>query len=158
MERIIPLKVNGESVSVRAEGHWSLLRVLREELELTGAKEGCGAGECGACTVLVDGVAVNACLFPVFEAEGRAVTTIEGLAGRDGGLHPVQRAFVERGAVQCGFCTPGMVLASKAFLDRVPDPTEDDIRHALAGNLCRCTGYTQIIDAVMAAAKEMRNG
>ncbi|GAB4264130.1 MAG: (2Fe-2S)-binding protein [Deferrisomatales bacterium] len=154
MEKHIQLTVNGEAVSVRAAAHWNLLRVLRDELELTGTKEGCGAGECGACTVLLDGQAVNACLFPAWEAEGKAVTTIEGLAGPGGELHPIQRAFVEHGAVQCGFCTPGMVLSAKALLDRVPRPSEAEVRRALAGNLCRCTGYTQILQAVQAAAEE----
>jgi carbon-monoxide dehydrogenase small subunit len=152
MESIIRFDVNGEEVSVRARSDWSLLRVLREELELTGAKEGCGAGECGACTVLVDGAAVNACLYPAFEVEGRKVVTIEGLVPPAGGLHPIQQAFVDCGAVQCGFCTPGMVLSAKALLDRRPDPTEEEIKLALAGNICRCTGYTQIVEAVKAAA------
>ncbi len=157
MERIeIRFTVNGDEVTVAVEPDWTLLRVLREELELTGAKEGCGAGECGACTVIVDGRAVNACLYPALEADGRQVVTIEGLSGADGGLHPLQKAFVEKGAVQCGFCTPGMVLSAKALLDRVPEPTEEDIRTALAGNLCRCTGYVQIIEAVKAAAEEMK--
>ncbi len=156
MERItIRFKVNGEDAAVAVEPHWNLLRVLREELELTGAKEGCGAGECGACTVLVNGRAVNACLYPAVEADGAEVTTVEGLAGPGGELHPIQRAFVEKGAVQCGFCTPGMVLSAKALLDRVPLPSEEEIRTALAGNLCRCTGYAQIIEAVQAAAEEL---
>jgi len=156
MEEILKLTVNGEEVSVRARADWSLLRVLREELGLTGAKEGCGAGECGACTVLVDGAAVNACLFPALEAEGRSVVTIEGLAAPGGRLHPIQQAFVDHGAVQCGFCTPGMVLSAKALLDRSPEPDESAIKTALSGNICRCTGYTQIIEAVQAAAKTLR--
>lgn len=155
MEAIVHFTVNGEAVSARAQASWSLLRVLRDELRLTGAKEGCGVGECGACTVLVDDVAVNSCLFPALEVEGRSVTTIEGVAAADGTLHPIQRAFVEKGAVQCGYCTPGMVLSAKALLDKVGRPTEDQIRTALAGNICRCTGYTQIIEAVRAAAEEM---
>lgn len=155
METILRFTVNDEPVAVRAAADWSLLRVLREELELTGAKEGCGAGECGACTVLVDGEAVNACLYPALEAEGRSVVTIEGLAGEGGELHPLQRAFVEKGAVQCGFCTPGMILSAKALLDRCPEPDEEQIRTALAGNLCRCTGYVQILEAVAAAGREM---
>jgi carbon-monoxide dehydrogenase small subunit len=155
MEAILHFTVNGDAVSVRARSSWSLLRVLREELRLTGAKEGCGVGECGACTVLVDGTAVNSCLYPALEVEGKSVTTIEGVASADGTLHPIQRAFVEKGAVQCGYCTPGMVLSAKALLDRVERPTEDQIRTALAGNLCRCTGYTQILEAVRAAAEEM---
>ena len=156
MDQILSMKVNGEAVAVRARGEWSLLRVLREELGLVGAKEGCGAGECGACTVLVDGKAVNACLFPALEAEGRSVLTIEGLAAPGGRLHPIQQAFVEHGAIQCGFCTPGMVLSAKALLDRSPDPDDAAIKTALAGNICRCTGYTQILEAVRAAAQTLR--
>jgi len=158
MEDILRFTVNGEAVSVRAGAGWNLLRVLREGLGLTGAKEGCGAGECGACTVLVDGTAVNACLFPAMEAEGRSVVTIEGLAEPGGGgrLHPIQQAFVDHGAVQCGFCTPGMVLSAKALLDRSPEPDEAAIKTALAGNICRCTGYTQILEAVQAAAVTLR--
>lgn len=161
MEEILRFTVNGEAVVVRARASWNLLRVLREELGLTGAKEGCGAGECGACTVLVDGAAVNACLFPALEAQGRSVLTIEGLAEPQGGggggrLHPIQQAFVDHGAVQCGFCTPGMVLSAKALLDRTPEPDEAAIQTALAGNLCRCTGYTQIVEAVRAAAQTLR--
>lgn len=155
MEEIIRLTVNGEETSVRARPEWSLLRLLREGLGLTGAKEGCGAGECGACTVLVDGAAVNSCLFPALEAEGRSVVTIEGLAGPSGRLHPLQQAFVRHGAVQCGFCTPGMVLSAKALLDRVPKPSDEQVRTALAGNLCRCTGYNQILEAVRAASQEL---
>ena len=119
---------------------------------LTGGREGCGNGECGACTVLVDGKAVNACLMPALEAEGRTITTIEGLVGPGGKLAPLQSAFVEHGGIQCGFCTPGMILAAKALLDANPAPTEGEIRTALVGNLCRCTGYTQIVQAVQAAA------
>ncbi len=156
MEQILRLTVNGESAAVRVRPEWNLLRVIREELGLTGTKEGCGAGECGACTVLVDGAAVNSCLFPALEAEGRSVVTIEGLAPPGAGLHPIQQAFVDRGAVQCGFCTPGMVLSAKALLDRVAAPSREQIQTALAGNLCRCTGYTQILDAVEAAAAKLR--
>jgi carbon-monoxide dehydrogenase small subunit len=158
MEKIIHCTVNGEAVSVRVEAGWNLLRLLREGLELTGAKEGCGAGECGACTVVVDGNAVNSCLYPAFEAEGCDILTIEGLAGPGNRLHPIQQAFVDKGAVQCGFCTPGMVLSAKALLDRTPHPDEVQIKTALAGNLCRCTGYTQIIEAVQAAAGERTDG
>ena len=144
----ISFTLNGHPLETLVEPHWTLLELLRDELELTGTKEGCGQGECGACTVLLDGLAVNACLFPVLEAEGREVTTIEGLAGADGSLHPLQEAFINYGAVQCGFCTPGMILSAKALLDENPHPAEDDIRTALAGNFCRCTGYAQIIQAV----------
>jgi aerobic carbon-monoxide dehydrogenase small subunit len=147
MQKMV-FKLNGHSVETLVEPHWTLLDLLRDHLELTGTKEGCGQGECGACTVLLDGLAVNACLFPVLEAEGREVTTIEGLAGPDGSLHPLQEAFINYGAVQCGFCTPGMILSAKALLDENPHPAEDDIRTALAGNFCRCTGYAQIIQAV----------
>lgn len=155
METIIKFTVNGDPVTARADSSHSLLRVLREELGLTGAKEGCGVGECGACTVIVDGVAVNSCIFPALEVEGKEVTTIEGLASQDGVLHPIQKAFIDKGAVQCGYCTPGMVLSAKALLDRVPKPTEAEIKTALSGNICRCTGYRQIIDAVEAAAEEL---
>ncbi|MDW7710328.1 MAG: (2Fe-2S)-binding protein [Deferrisomatales bacterium] len=156
MDEIIRFTVNGEAAAVRARPEWSLLRLLRDEVGLTGAKEGCGAGECGACTVLVDGAAVNSCLFPALEAEGKEVVTIEGLAGPGGKPHPLQEAFVRHGAVQCGFCTPGMVLSAKALLDRVPEPSEEEVRTALAGNLCRCTGYNQILEAVGAASRQLR--
>jgi carbon-monoxide dehydrogenase small subunit len=147
MQKIL-FNLNGHPVETLVEPHWTLLDLLRDQLELTGTKEGCGQGECGACTVLLDGLAVNACLFPVLEAEGREVTTIEGLAGPDGSLHPLQEAFINCGAVQCGFCTPGMILSAKALLDENLHPSEDEIRAALAGNFCRCTGYAQIIQAV----------
>jgi len=147
MQKMV-FRLNGHSVETLVEPHWTLLDLLRDKLELTGTKEGCGQGECGACTVLLDGLAVNACLFPVLEAEGREMTTIEGLAGPDGSLHPLQEAFINYGAVQCGFCTPGMILSAKALLDENPHPAEDDIRTALAGNFCRCTGYAQIIQAI----------
>ncbi|MEW6266715.1 MAG: (2Fe-2S)-binding protein [Thermodesulfobacteriota bacterium] len=149
--------INDLSVSTAVEPHWTLLRVIREHLLLTGTKEGCGQGECGSCTVLVDGRAVNACLFLAVDAAGKRVTTIEGLAS-NGRLHPLQRAFVEKGAIQCGFCTPGMILAAKALLDENPAPSEEEIRRALAGNLCRCTGYAKIIEAVKTAAAGMTGG
>ena len=134
------------------ESHLTLLQVLRDRLGLTGTKEGCGMGECGACTVLLDGKTVNSCIYPALEAEGKNVTTIEGVADARGGLHPIQKAFVEYGAVQCGFCTPGMVLSAKALLDENPKPTEEEIRNGIAGNLCRCTGYLQIVEAIKAAS------
>ena len=126
---------------------------MREHLEITGTKPGCESGECGACTVLVNGKAINSCIFPAMEVHGATVITIEGLAKPSGELHPLQKAFVEHGGVQCGFCTPGMIMAAKGLLDENPNPTEDEIRHALAGNICRCTGYVQIIEAVRAASR-----
>ncbi len=152
MKKEMRFTLNGEEVRVEIDPAWSLLYVLRDVLELTGTKFGCGYGECGACTVIMDGQAVNSCLLPAIEAEGRSVTTIEGLAGADGQLHPLQKAFVEHGAVQCGFCTPGMIMSAKALLDETQDPTEDEIKEGIAGNLCRCTGYVKIIEAVKAAA------
>ena len=152
MKREMQFTLNGEEVRVEVDPAWTLLSVLRDVLELTGTKFGCGYGECGACTVIMDGQAVNSCLLPAFEAEGRSVTTIEGLAGADGQLHPLQKAFVDYGAVQCGFCTPGMIMSAKALLDEKQHPTEDEIKEGVAGNLCRCTGYVKIIEAVKAAA------
>ena len=153
--KTIAFEVNGDLVSVAIREDWTLLQVLNEELNLRGAKEGCGQGECGACTVILDGVAVDSCLYPALEAEGKKITTIEGLITESGSLHPLQKAFVENGAVQCGFCTPGMILSAKALLDRTPKPTDLQVKRALAGNLCRCTGYHQIIKAVLAASEEM---
>jgi carbon-monoxide dehydrogenase small subunit len=146
------LRVNGADHEVAAHPAERLLDVLRDRLGLTGAKEGCGTGQCGACTVLLDGRPVNSCLLFAADAVGRDITTIEGLAS-DGKPHPLQQAFVQHGAVQCGFCSPGMILAAKALLDRTPDPTEDEIRRGLAGNLCRCTGYRKIIQAVQSVAR-----
>jgi len=154
MKKEMRFTLNGEEVRVEVDPTWTLLYVLRDVLELTGTKFGCGYGECGACTVIMDGQAVNSCLLPVMEAEGRSVTTIEGLAGAGGQLHPLQKAFVEHGAVQCGFCTPGMIMSAKALLDETQHPTEDDIKESIAGNLCRCTGYVKIIEAVKAAGGE----
>src|SRR4029079_17741765 len=147
--------VNGEAVTLHAYPFVRLLDVLREELALTGTKEGCGVGECGACSVLLDGELVNSCLVPVAQVAGADVTTIEGLT-RNGELHPVQRAFVEHGGAQCGICTPGMVMAAVALLAQQPQPSEAEIRTGLAGNLCRCTGYMKIFDAVAAAATVAR--
>lgn len=148
------LEVNGKMRRVHAPAGAFLLEVLRDQLALTGAKLGCGMGECGACTVLLDGEAVCSCLTLAIEAEGRHITTIEGL-GKPGALDPVQEAFAETGGVQCGFCTPGMVLSARALLDRTPDPSEAEIRQALSGNLCRCTGYGKIVGAVQRASSAM---
>lgn len=138
--------LNGRSVDVWTEPSRSLLKVLREQFELTGTKQGCGQGECGTCTVLLMGKAVTSCLVPIGKVEGKTVLTIEGLSAEE--MHPIQKAFVEHGAIQCGYCTPGMVLSVKALLDICSKPTEDQIREALSGNLCRCTGYIKIIKAV----------
>jgi carbon-monoxide dehydrogenase small subunit len=146
------LTVNGTPYEVAIEPRQSLLQLLREELHLTGTKEGCSEGECGACTVLLDGKTVDSCLIFALEVQGREVMTIEGLAQGDQ-LHPVQKAFAEYGAVQCGFCTPGMILAAKALLDSNPHPTELEIRQGISGNLCRCTGYVKIVEAIQAAAR-----
>ena len=157
MKKTITFVLNGNEIEVEVEPHWTLLRLLRETLELSGTKPGCGEGECGACTVIVDNKAVNSCLYPVMEIAGATITTIEGMAEASGELHPIQQAFIEKGAVQCGFCTPGMIMSSKALLGENPNPTEEEIRHKLVGNLCRCTGYTQIIQAVEAAGESLRN-
>jgi aerobic carbon-monoxide dehydrogenase small subunit len=145
--------VNGEPVELEVPGMRRLLDALREDLGLTGTKEGCGEGECGACSVLVDGAVVDSCLVPVCQVEGTDVRTVEGLAPTDGRLSPLQEAFLETGGAQCGICTPGMLLAAEAFLDSGADPSEDAIREAIAGNLCRCTGYTKIIEAIAVAAE-----
>ena len=147
--------INGEPVEYLCEPQQTMLDVLRDELNLTGSKEGCSSGDCGACTVIVDGNIVCSCLVLGAEAEGRKITTIEGIAEGDK-LHPVQQKFLEHAALQCGFCTPGFIVAAKALLDENLNPTEEETRYWLAGNLCRCTGYDQIIRSVQAAAKEMR--
>ncbi|MDP2316574.1 MAG: (2Fe-2S)-binding protein [Pseudomonadota bacterium] len=150
MPRMIRFTVNNQDVSVDTPPMARLLDVLREGVRLTGTKEGCGEGECGACTVLIDGVAVNSCLVPAIQADGCRITTVEGLEA-DGRLHPVQEAFLKFGGAQCGICTPGFLVTAKALLDRNPHPTRAEAREALAGNLCRCTGYQKIIDAVTEA-------
>ncbi len=154
---LLRLNVNGEEHDVAALTYKTLLEVLREEMGLTGTKHGCELGECGTCTVLVDGEPVLSCLLLPIELEGREITTVEGMAS-PGQLHPLQQAFAELGAAQCGYCTPGILLTAKALLDVVPRPTRDDIRRALAGNLCRCTGYTKILDAVELAALRAGGG
>jgi len=158
MKREISFFLNGSSVTVTVDGGELLVDLLRSRLGLTGTKEGCGRGQCGACTVIIDGRAMNSCIYPAMEVEGRGVVTIEGLLGPVSELSALQQAFVEHGGIQCGFCTPGMILSAKALLDRNPDPSEEEIRVALGGNLCRCTGYVQIVEAVMGAAAGAARG
>jgi carbon-monoxide dehydrogenase small subunit len=155
--RKIRLHLNGRKLEASAAPNQTLLEFLRSAIGLTGTKEGCNTGDCGACTVVLDGKAVNACLVLAVESDGSDVTTIEGLSA-EGELHPLQQSFVDNGAVQCGFCTPGMIMSAKALIDENPSPTEEEIRFGLAGNLCRCTGYANIIKAVAAAAKTIRGG
>ena len=157
MKRPLRLTVNGEPREVLVEPYYSLLDALRDELHLTGTKKGCDEGDCGACTVLLDGRPVTSCLVLAHSAHDAQVTTIEGLAGRDGHLHPVQRAFVTYGGLQCGFCTPGLVMSAVGLLQENPDPSVDDVKYAIGGNLCRCTGYSKVIESIMAAAQELRN-
>lgn len=152
MKKEITFTLNNEKVIVEVDPKWTLLYLLREVFEMTGTKEGCGYGECGACTVIIDGQAVNSCLYPVMEAEGRQIETIEGLMTKEGDLDPLQKAFVDEGAVQCGFCIPGMIMSSKALLDEKEKPTEDEIKECIEGNLCRCTGYVKIVDAIKTVA------
>ena len=151
MKQLITLKVNGEEYQVAVEPHRTLVEVLRDELQLTGTKKGCEEGECGACTVLLDGKPVRSCLLLAVDVRGRKITTIEGI-GKNGELDPLQEAFIEQGAIQCGFCTPGMILSAKALLDTAPHPDEEQVKAAINGNLCRCTGYVRIIKAVLAAS------
>ena len=153
----VTLKVNGEIYFLTLKSKETLLETLRDQLELTGTKEGCGTGDCGACTVLMNGKVINSCLVLTAEAEGSEVTTIEGVSSPDG-LHPIQESFIEQGAIQCGFCTPGMVISAKALLDNNPNPSEQDIRKALSGNLCRCTGYVKIVKAVQESALKIKGG
>jgi aerobic carbon-monoxide dehydrogenase small subunit len=152
-KQFLTMTVNGNEIDVAVTPNTTLLEVLRDDLGFTGVKEGCSEGVCGACTVLMNGAPIRSCLTLALEAEGASVTTIEGLAAR-GQLHSVQQAFIDQGAVQCGFCTPGMILSSKALLDRSPHPTDEEIKTALAGNFCRCTGYKKILDAVRSVARE----
>jgi carbon-monoxide dehydrogenase small subunit len=149
--QILTMTLNGEEMTVEVKPSTLLVEVLRDQLELTGTKVACGEGECGACTVLLDGQPVNSCLVPALKAQGREVLTVEGLAPL-GELHPLQKTFVEHGAVQCGYCTPGMLMSAKALLDHNPSPTEDEVRLAISGNLCRCTGYAKIVEAILDAS------
>lgn len=153
MKKTITLTVNGDVRELTVPVTKTLLDVIREDLQLTGTNKGCDRGDCGACTVILDGKSVNSCLVLAVDADGLELQTIEGLASKDQ-LHPLQQAFLDHGSVQCGFCTPGMIMASKALLDKNPNPTEEEIRIALAGNLCRCTGYASIVEAVLTAANE----
>ena len=156
--QVIPVSftVNGRPYELEVEPHELLLDVIRDRLGLTGTKRSCDVQVCGTCTLLLDGRPVSSCTLPAFEARGRQVLTIEGLA-QNGKLHPLQDAFIEHGGFQCGFCTPGMILAAKVLLDENPDPSEDEIKHFMHGNLCRCTGYKKIIESILAAAKKMRS-
>lgn len=151
----IQVTVNGNRHDLRVRNNETLLEMLRERLELTGTKEGCGTGDCGACTVIMDGLAVNSCLVLAVEANGKEVLTIEGLSTAEK-IHPIQEAFVEAGAIQCGFCTPGMIMSAKALLDDHAEPDSNQIRKALSGNLCRCTGYVKIVEAVESAARKLK--
>jgi carbon-monoxide dehydrogenase small subunit len=154
MKKLISVTINGKIYEVAVPPNLTLADLLRYELGLTGTKKGCDMGDCGTCTVIKDGRPVNSCLVLAVQANGSEITTIEGVE-TDNGLHPVQQAFVEMGAIQCGFCTPGMILSAKSLLDRNPKPTELEIRTALSGNLCRCTGYQKIVEAVQAASEKM---
>jgi carbon-monoxide dehydrogenase small subunit len=155
MDHSITLKINGETYQLNVKPNTLLLDLIRDEIGLTGTKRGCDAGECGACTILIEGKPVNSCLLLAVEVDGKDILTVEGLA-KNGQLHPLQVTFAEEGAVQCGFCTPGLLLSAKALLDTNPNPTEEEIKTAIAGNLCRCTGYTKIIKAINSAAKKMQ--
>jgi carbon-monoxide dehydrogenase small subunit len=155
VKQLMHFKINGKDYELAVEPNRTLLEVLTEELGLTGTKMGCNEGDCGACTVIVDGRAVCSCLILAIEAQNKTIENIEALA-LNGQLHPLQQAFIDYGAIQCGYCTPGMIMSAKALLDKNPDPTETDIRRALQGNLCRCTGYVKIVEAVMAAREVMK--
>jgi len=155
MKKEITIKVNGDTYHLAVDPWRTLNEVLRDDLNLTGTKLGCGTGDCGACTVLVGGRTVSSCLTLALEVDGKEVTTIEGLAPSGDELHPIQKAFIEKGAIQCGYCTPGMELSALYLLRNNPKPTEAEIREALSGNLCRCTGYNKIVEAIAAAAEEL---
>lgn len=149
--------LNGKTHELRVKPWRTLLEMIREDLHLTGTKEGCGQGECGSCTVILGGKSVNSCLVPAVEADGQEILTIEGLSEGEK-LDPIQDAFIEHAGMQCGFCTPGMIMSAKALLDRNPNPTEEEIREGIAGNFCRCTGYTKIVESIDAAAERMKGG
>lgn len=153
----IRFTINGKDCELEIRPWQTLLEVIREDLKLTGTKEGCGEGECGSCTVMMGGKTVNSCLVPAMEADNQEILTIEGLSNGDK-LHPIQEAFVENSGMQCGFCTPGMIMSTKALLDENPDPTQEEIRQGISGNLCRCTGYTKIFESINAAANAMKGG
>jgi carbon-monoxide dehydrogenase small subunit len=155
MKKTITIEVNGEPYTVEVENRRTLLQVIRDDLKLTGTKKMCDMGECGSCTVLLDGQSVNSCLVLAVDADGKKVETIEGVAHGEV-LDPIQEEFVQKGAIQCGFCTPGMIMATKAFLAKNPNPTEEEVKTALSGNLCRCTGYVRIVEAVMSSAERLR--
>jgi carbon-monoxide dehydrogenase small subunit len=156
MKTPIRIKINGDEYRISVDPWKTLNELLREELNLTGTKKGCGSGDCGACTVIVDGRSVSSCLTLAVEMDGKEITTVEGLAPSGESLHPIQEAFIENGAIQCGFCTPGMELSALYLISRNPSPSESEIRDSLSGNLCRCTGYNKIVDAISAAAKTMK--
>jgi carbon-monoxide dehydrogenase small subunit len=156
MKKLIKLRINGADEEVVVEPWRSLASVLREELDLIGTKISCETGDCGSCTVLVDGNMIKSCLYLAMKARGKDILTIEGVTGKNGRLHPLQEAFIEHFAVQCGYCTPGMIMAGKALLTEIPTPTEEDVREWLRGNLCRCTGYVKIVEAVLAAPNKMK--
>ncbi len=155
MKKMIRLEINKETYAVEVENRRTLLEVIRDDLHLMGTKKMCDMGECGSCTVIMDGQAVNSCLVLAMDAEGKKIETIEGVAEGDR-LHPIQEAFINKGAIQCGFCTPGMVMTTKAFLEKNPNPTEEEIKIAISGNFCRCTGYVRIVEAIRTAADRMR--
>ncbi len=158
MKRLVELHVNEAAEEVYVEPWWTLAKVLREELGLIGTKVSCESGDCGACTVIVDGRAVRSCIYPVMKAQGKEITTIEGMAGPDGELHPLQQGFINHFAIQCGYCTPGMIMSAKALLDENPRPTEEEVKAGLQGNICRCTGYNKIVAAVVAASEGSARG
>lgn len=157
MKRVIALRVNGESYEVAIEPNRTLVKVLRQLLDLTGTKQGCDDGACGSCTVLMDGMPVLSCLVLATDAQGKEILTVEGLA-ENGQLHPLQSAFIEHGAIQCGFCTPGMLLSAKALLDGNPEPTVEEVKIGMSGNLCRCTGYVKITEAILSASRALGPG